>query len=378
VFDKRRLRNLILCEILTMGESTKPRLSLYRIGLWLAILAFAGLTGWRLASATRDARQTDEGLYVSPQHLNIGEVWENPAFKCEVPIENHTTKDIRIDGFMPSCTCLSIEPASVVVPAKGSATVTLTLSLMLGSPKLADLDNKAVDGSFTARVSGGLPQEAGWTLTGNVRRVLRLKPRQIYFGPGLVKGQPFEAQSVVAHTTEPLRELTARCDLSQGSAKVSRIAGHEGEFTVAVRPSAALPAGPFHFDVTLEATSETKGKLPSVTLPVEGHILEDIQAVPEFLLFGSQPVGTTMTQTVLLRSASLKRFTVGAVTSLSDGLTIEPSDEGAIGSSKAFRVSQRIAKAGKQEANIVIPIRAADGTSSTVTVKVTYIGLPSK
>jgi hypothetical protein len=360
-----------------MGESTKQRLPIYRISFVLVVLGLSGAAGWRLASATREAREPDEGLYVSPQHLDIGEVWENPAFKWEVPIENHTTKDIHIDGFLPSCTCLSIEPPSLVVPARESATVTLTLNLMLTSRKNADLQSKEVDVGFAPHLSEGLPSHAGWMLTGRVRRVLKLEPRTIYFETGLVRGQPFTAQSVQVTSFAPLEKLAAQCDPLHGTVVVERRAGTADAFHVAVTPRANLPAGPFRFEVMLEPKSGGNATLPTVTIPVEGKIVEDIQAVPDFLLFGAQQTGTSGKQTVILRSASQKRFTVEVIKPIPEGVAVEPSED-AGENGKAFYISQRFSKQGKQEDNILFSIRTTDGNSSTVTIKVLNIGLPSK
>src|SRR5262245_37313843 len=55
-------------------------------------------------------------LTIDQACLDFGEVWENPEFKWDLLIHNQGAKVAEILSFTSSCACVSVKPASLIVP----------------------------------------------------------------------------------------------------------------------------------------------------------------------------------------------------------------------------------------------------------------------
>jgi hypothetical protein len=368
-----RLFSSYTCHLMGTGPDAIRRILKSR-GIAPAVLLFSIAFSWWMCSKVGEVTTSNEGLRISARWLDFGEVFENPAFEWQIPIENPTKNDIGILGFQTSCGCISFEPTSVVIPSGQTETFRLKLNLLLTSRKLADLDSSDVEIAFAPQVREASLQQVGWILRGRVRRLLRLSPRQLHMTEGLLVGQPFDEQTVVANSTIALDSISASCDPATGWAQVIKCLDKQNTFVIKVRPKQDLQPGPFRFNVTLQPTRDTQ-KLPKTTLKVDGKILSDINATPEFLFFGAQPIGKTVTETVILQAEGNKTFIIKGIESKSDGLTIQRASEGE--GFKAFHVSQTISKLGKKEGEITFLLRKEDKTASTVVVRSVYIGIPS-
>src|SRR5262249_52816263 len=98
-------------------------------GRGLALLLGAcGVCSW--CAVVQKGRGPDStGLWVSPERLNFGEVWEAEQFRWVLPVTNGSGEDIEIVNFATSCNCLSVEPRAVVIPAGQTVEVNLVLNL---------------------------------------------------------------------------------------------------------------------------------------------------------------------------------------------------------------------------------------------------------
>ena len=99
--------------------------------LFASIAAVAAFGLARFLSHTNTAVGTSP-LFVEEKYLNFGEQWETNSFVWVVPIENRSGQDVAIDEFVLSCSCTSVEPASLFLPAGQRRKWSLTLDL---SPK---------------------------------------------------------------------------------------------------------------------------------------------------------------------------------------------------------------------------------------------------
>src|SRR5437899_4799116 len=92
---------------------------------WWCLAAFLGVALGLYLNASRGTRQDPPppnniigGLKVEAAALDLGEIWEEKAFTCELPIHNTTSAPVRIEKFSFSCGCMSVEPTSLTIPAK--------------------------------------------------------------------------------------------------------------------------------------------------------------------------------------------------------------------------------------------------------------------
>src|ERR1022692_2800795 len=82
-----------------------------------------------LMDPAREKSPNDAGLAVAPASLDFGLAWEDSSFHWPLPVENRTGEDVEITQFVPSCSCTSVQPDSLLIPAGQTRETTLTLDL---------------------------------------------------------------------------------------------------------------------------------------------------------------------------------------------------------------------------------------------------------
>jgi hypothetical protein len=262
---------------------------------WLVALLFvAGCVAyWVGAQSTRKQISTD-GLFVSERDLAFGEVWEQKAFVWTLPVHNSSGTDVTISGFGASCTCVSIEPHSLVIPAGTSRQIKLTLDLTRRPRGQRPTRSR----TFTARVvprivSSNTAQQAGWTLEGQIRTAFTGLPTLLAFDKPLVKGDAYEPLSTTLRADDSVSNVQARCEPPIASVTVRRAGTSGHEFMLEATPHPAVEAGLFKCDIVIQPLREAGEPLPSTLLPVQGIILSPIQVHPPSLFLGPKPVGIT-------------------------------------------------------------------------------------
>lgn len=120
-------------------------------------------------------------LSIASESQDFGVVWETDYFEWPVTIQNDSQHEISVGRFIASCSCTSITPQSVVVPARGTATVHARLDLSLSE------NVRGLDGRFMTKfqvdidpvVGGCACHHDGWTITGTVRHALAGVPDKV-------------------------------------------------------------------------------------------------------------------------------------------------------------------------------------------------------
>ena len=145
--------------------------------------------GW-IAYSSRGVPPS-EALYVDESALDLGEVWEDAALVCELPIHNRGRVHIGISEFLFSCGCVKTEPSALDLPAGGIAPLRVTLNLTNVNSNTASQDVNAQEGGqneppvkdFAVQISpkaqgpnGGSLPAVIWTFHGRVKKTLRFDP----------------------------------------------------------------------------------------------------------------------------------------------------------------------------------------------------------
>lgn len=321
------------------------------------------------------------GLMVPAEMLDLGEVWEQDGFTWELPVRNVTTADIRIERIANSCSCTSVEPKSLVVPAGQTRTVRLTISLREKQPS-ARPAGQARDFSVklwptVQGASVGLEGLGSWTLRARVKTLLRTEPRSIDFGRNSFLVQPLNPRQVTVEAAIPLRSLSATIDDPRLSTEVRPDPTGPNRYVVMVHPGRQMSVGSIRGSIRLVPRGRGDEALPSQELPVVGQILNDVQASPPQVAFGIRRVGEEVDDTVFLSSLTGSTFTVKSVKTSSPSQKVVP-DETAGPMSVAYRVRQRITSAGEQQGRLVFVIAGPGGQESEVVVDVQYRGMEEK
>ena len=243
--------------------------------------------------------------------FDFGDVWQTPRLERVVTLRNPTSESLWISGFDRSCSCTSVEPSSLAIPARGEAAVRLVIDL-----------RKAVgeDGRFDLRVT---PSSDDPTLTfgpltfvGTARRhPLSASPPELFFeGHGPSIEEPIEGQSTRVTSDVPLRSLDVQCDpADKGAAWVARDDEAGRRWSLFVVPADELPPGRGVLAMSLTGTAETGEVYPVIQIPAFVHILPRVAASPASVTFGARPVGGAATETVTLRSRDGVAFTIESV-----------------------------------------------------------------
>lgn len=295
----------------------------------LLVVGTAAAAGWTVAHTVRmtsGGGNTERGptLTVLDDSLDFGEVLEDEKFGWTIQITNPGTEDLHVRDFSSSCTCTSITPESLVIPAGESRAVRLTLDLTHNTSNATPEETRDFTVYLAPVLDGEPPRRLdNWTLRGKVRPVLRLERASVDFGHTGEFEQPLTVQRVTTHASLPLERIEASCNSVDFTARMQRSGDDPARFVLSVQPSKELPVGPFSGRVTLHCFTKAAGPICVKSLPFSGTILSDLQASPPALGFGVRRVGETLEETVTLTSRTRRRFRVQAVEVQGDGFSAE-------------------------------------------------------
>lgn len=321
------------------------------------------------------------GLWIPPENLDFGEVWEQKALPWVLPLENRSGEDITVEDLITSCGCaaVKIEPRPLTIARGQTGEVRLTLDLTPKDEESRQKRLRDVNISFAVRLDRPLPMMVN--LRGKVRRALVLTPSAIQYGDILSRGAPFVAREVTIDELVPLSEIRARCDSAFGSVTVGQPRQENGarRRTLTFTPSQKLPEGPFSTAVELVGVAPNGGLLPPVLLPVAGKVMPEIMAIPECLDFGVHRPGEIVEGTVVLQSAAQRPFEVTDVAVASErpnaGCLVVKPRPSARSAVHRIDFTLRLDAVGRQSGQIQFLVRNADGETRKTTVLVSAYGI---
>ncbi|MCI0684463.1 MAG: hypothetical protein L0Y71_20315 [Gemmataceae bacterium] len=275
------------------------------------MLAVCAFSYWWWGYTKEALPPPNAGLVVDAKELDFGEAWEDRAFPWKFAIRNSTDKDVKIIRFWSGCSCVSVTPELVTIPAGGNAHVALVLDLTAAfweksgaTQVVANQSKRSFEAEISPQLADG-PTFAGqhWTIRGNVARVLTVSRAFLQLDEGFICGEHFPTQQLKATAHVPLAGIVAKCPIGSGheaTVVCPSPDANEWEVRVAVRPD--LRAGPFKFDLTLVPVRDDGRALPSQVIPVRGTATESVRAIPSTLVLGLRQVGTIVEDAVTLES----------------------------------------------------------------------------
>jgi hypothetical protein len=324
----------------------------------ILILLFAGGAAYWVSARPLRSAGAQEVLTVDPKFLEIGEVWQQMGLPWKITIENPHDKDVEILDFATTCGCVqSIEPRSLVVPARGTAEVRLVLNIF--NPKARS--NEKPSGydfslQLTPRLEDAWPQQGPWVLHGTARPVpLNVSPRLVDFADGLVHGQQFETRWAELSSELSVSRLDFKCDSSVLDVQVMRVSEKPDKFKLGITPKEQLRSGPFSSLVRLSAVTPDGRKIPAAVL-VEGKVVDDIFCEPDLVLFGARRLEETPEETVVLQSRSRQPFQVIKVQTDDAKVSVQLVGKPAAYAYK-YKVRQKVAALGDQSGKVTFSVR---------------------
>jgi len=257
------------------------RISLYCV----VIVVLGGVLGWgiRHSDSLHTGRDTTK-LWIPPEALNMGTIWESEEFAWTVPIENHESTPVEVESFGTTCNCLSIEPKSFHLGPGERRDLELKINL---TSQVKESGNIAV--GLWARVKKenrkpGEPLGPEWKINGQVRQVLKFNRRLLYLSERSELAQPLPVHIIPIEMVAPLESLSAQCELAGFTAKVQGL--KEGKPELHLCSVTPRGIGPFEGAVCLRPVLKNGEKLPVQGLQFEGQIVSDVEAVPPAVQVG--------------------------------------------------------------------------------------------
>jgi hypothetical protein len=344
-------------------------------GIALAVLLAACAVAYWFGVAHKGTGADNTGLRVAPEHLNLGEVWEEEQFRWVVPVTNSSGEDVEVVKFATSCNCLSVEPRAVVIPAGQTVGLNLVLNLTGKSSQQANRRGRDFQVHLFPQLRAGLPYQPGWTLRGRVLRPIDFAPPFVDFGESLVRGRSFPSRKVQVKAFTPLGQPEATCDAALASTWLVPREGTD-DYDLEIKPKETLPTGPFEFKVSFRGRILSDNQaLVEKALLVRGVVVGEARATPSSVVFGAARVGEQLQATVVLDSASGSPLAVDKIDISSPDVKVEAVDA-VTPLRRQYRILQEVSRTGFQSASITFRLREQDhGGIITITVPVSCHGL---
>jgi hypothetical protein len=338
----------------------------------LAFVLSIGIVFWLIYGSEVIAR-TQLPLIVEPQELNLGCVWEDKSFPWTITLRNPTSGDVEIVSIAASCSCVSVQPQSLTVPARKSARVQLTFDLTRRKPRERDAPVRDVDVTVVPIIRNRPVQRLGWTIRGQVRRAITFQPQSLEFGETLVRGYDFPSTTVTLAAHTSLTDLAAICDPPCGAARLSKssCAAHEA-IELTVHPNKDLPTGRATFQVILRSRAVDARKIPDVFLPVGATVVEDIQAIPARIPLGARPIGAIIEESIVISSRHGEVFTVEHIDFPGSTTAIAPQpsrDHGLV-----FTLTHRVSRPGFNTDIVTFAVKKPASPLLEVPIHLSYFG----
>jgi hypothetical protein len=354
-----------------VANSRKPLFTLFVIACASAFWYGA----WRNVPPSEPLPEFQEikGLAVKLRDLDLGTVWEDDDLHYQLPIENRTSSDIRVVDFIPSCWCLDVKPRSIVVPAWKTKLVDLALDLTHRVPGEIGLAEREFKVEITPVFESGMHHGPGWRLHGISKSRITLDTLSVDFGEAPVRGKTPVQRKVLATVHLPVDRLDVTTDPSVAKVKVERHKTSANTFELAVFWNASLPVGPFKSQAVIDVISPAGERLRGTKLPIAGRMQPEVRLLPSRLILGSKPIGEKLEAVVVIQAPPDVAIKVDHIETDSRDLHIEPVAIEGLPSGRAYKVVQKVRKAGDQS-GLAKFFTKSDRPSAPMEMQVCYRG----
>lgn len=275
-----------------------------RAGVWVA--------GYVSAShAEQPVSAKTQGLIVVPESLDFSSVWETDAFAWNVVFENKGNDPVTVVAVKGGCDCTKVawEKEATLQPGE-RVTAPLTVDLLQVRP----YDRSGVRSAelvvyVTAKRAGGEPSTEGWVLRGNIGRLLNCEPGHVSLGEDLIAGVPGSPLDFRIGLNGPSSKVRLKKAPAEWSVNLKRAETQPPSYVLRATPCKLSP-GIFADEIQLEIITDDGRVLPTQSLKMEGRVTDSLEVSPRLLDFGAVAVGTTVRQSLWVRSRKGERIPV--------------------------------------------------------------------
>jgi hypothetical protein len=358
------------------GESRWKRWTIF-----LLIASIASVAAYHLGSVSalqlrKQGRQaplpTINGLYIEPQSLDLGEVWETPRNRFRLTIRNIGRVARTVTRFQTTCGCLKLEPPGTTIAPGEAAEFSAQLDLMHRLPYQLGVARWAKSVRLDPVFEGDFAPTHGWELNCVVLSRVSLANASLSFGDRCTHKGPLITRKVRARVHVPLKSLEASAHPSSADVRVEAIADVPGDFHIFVSPHASLAIGPFQFEVEVRAVTMDDAVHPCMTIEASGQMQPSLRVIPRMVFLGECEVASQAEADVTLRLPA-KDWKIDHIEADTDETRVTRS-KAELEEGVRLHITQRIGRIGDHVAALRIVVCKPDKQLEIVPVKVHYHG----
>jgi len=298
-------------------------------------------------------------LAVDPAFLNFGEALTQETLSREFLIRNDSDLDVAISGFKMSCSCTSVTPGQMTVPAHQSAAVQLAINLTHRDPEIAFQPSRAVSTTIIPILDDPSISAPEWTFTGKAISPVKLSATSLVFAR-TVHGAQSSPKTFVVVPYTPDGRLRVECDPRFAAVRVFNDESDEQKYTVEVSPDAALESGRHTFSIAVQFMPAGANTDATIAIPAEITVSDDIQCEPPTLLFGNVTRGQSRSETISVFSLSRQTFLIDKASCEDSQIRVDVNKDAEFRST--IRVILNPASNGTGRGELLIEGTGADGT----------------
>lgn len=315
---------------------------------------------------------TVRGLYIEPQTLDLGEVWETPQHTFRLTIQNFGKAAQLISGFQTTCGCLQLDPSEQTIASGDKAEFTCKLNLMRRLPHQLGLARRPVSVHLDPVFKGDSAATRGWEVKGVALSRASISTAELAFEDRCAHEGPRVWQKARATAHVPLKSLQASVVPKSAAIRIEKSAANPEEFLIFVSPNPSLPVGQFQFEVQLQALSVEDEVYPCSSIHVGGNMQPPSRVTPRLVLLGEQTVSSEAEADVTLQLPASDWKIDHIETDTTDTLVRQgkPDREGRV----PLHIRQQIRQIGDGVATIRIAVRKPNKQIENVPMEVRYYG----
>jgi hypothetical protein len=358
-----------------------------RLGRWkhwfffLLVAPAASLAAYHLGSLTAFGLKQKEqsfsaatinGLYIQPQSLDLGEVWETPDHSFRLTIQNVGKQTRSISRFQTTCGCLQLDPPGRTIAPGEKAEFNAHLDLMHRLPYQIGLAQWPKVVRIDPVFEGDLTATLGWEMKAVVRSRVSTNRMQIPFADRCSSDGDRVWSKVRATAHVPLKCLQATVRPNYAATRIESNPASPEDYFIFVSPNPSLPLGAFRFEVRLRAVTLDDVSHDCATIEAFGVMQPASRVLPRVVLLGEHTIPSEAVADVNLKLPSSRWHIDHLETDSTETLVTQA--EGETKESPRLHITQRIMQPGDGVSRIRIVVRKPNKELEIVTVEVRYYG----
>lgn len=312
------------------------------------------------------------GLYIEPQSLDLGEVWETPRHTFRLTIQNIGSVARTITRFQTTCGCLQLDPPGQTIAPGGKVEFACNLDLTRRLPYQMGVARRTVTVRLDPVFEGDFAPTPGWEVKGIALSRVTLSTPTLAFEDRCAHQGPRVWQKVRAKAHVPVKSLRASVTPNSAEVRIKASADTPEDYFILISPNPSLPIGRFRCEVQLQAvTPDNEAHLCSA-IEVAGEMQPSSRVIPRMVLLGEQPIPSQAEADVTLRLPA-KDWKIDHIETDTTE-TLVSRNKAELPEGVRLHITQRIRQVGDHVSMIRISVCKPDKLVEVVPVEVRYYG----